>query len=80
MDWRRFPDSRISNVKRAQNVLAGVVHASAEALFVTSPQLHRPGALRLGAGVIAGACSARKGLHRVNWKALRIAICALGSA
>jgi len=68
------------NAGATKNVLAGVMNASAVALFVTSPQLHWREALALGAGAIAGGLLGSWALHRVNEKSLRIAIVCIGIA
>ena len=68
------------NAGATKNVLAGVMNASAVALFVTSPQVHWLEALVLGAGAIVGGLCGAWALHRVNEKALRIAIVGIGIA
>jgi uncharacterized protein len=66
------------NAGATKNVLAGVMNASAVVLFVTSPQLHWREAVTLGAGAIVGGLLGSWALHRVNEKALRIAIVCIG--
>jgi uncharacterized protein len=66
------------NAGATKNALAGVMNASAVALFVTSPQLHWAEAAVLGAGAIVGGLLGAWALHRVNEKALRIAIVCIG--
>jgi hypothetical protein len=63
-----------------KNMLAGVMNAAAVALFVTSPQLHWLEAFVLGVGAIIGGLAGAWALHRVNEKALRIAIVCIGIA
>ena len=63
-----------------KNVLAGVMNASAVALFLTSPQVHWYQACVLGAGAIVGGLLGTWALQRVNEKALRIAIVCIGVA
>ena len=61
-----------------KNALAGVMNASAVALFVASPQVHWKEAIVLGAGAIAGGLLGAWALQRVNERALRIAIVGIG--
>lgn len=61
-----------------KNALAGVMNASAVVLFATSPQVHWQEAIVLGAGAIAGGLFGSWALHRVNEKALRVAIVCIG--
>ena len=68
------------NAGATKNVLAGVMNASAVALFVTSPELHWREALALGAGAIVGGMLGAWALHRVNEKVLRILIVCIGIA
>jgi uncharacterized membrane protein YfcA len=63
-----------------KNVLAGVMNASAVVLFVTSPEVHWPQAGALAAGAILGGLAGTWALHKVNEKALRIAIVGIGIA
>jgi uncharacterized membrane protein YfcA len=63
-----------------KNVLAGVMNAAAVVLFVTSPQVHWYQACVLGAGAIIGGLLGAWALHRVNEKALRIAVVCIGIA
>jgi hypothetical protein len=63
-----------------KNVLAGVMNASAVAIFVFSPDVHWRPALAVGAGAIAGGLVGAWLLRWVNEKALRIGIVALGAA
>lgn len=68
------------NAGATKNVLAGVMNASAVALFFTSPQLHWREAIVLGSGAIIGGLCGSWALHRVNEKALRIAVVCIGVA
>jgi uncharacterized membrane protein YfcA len=66
------------NAGATKNALAGVMNASAVALFITSPQVQWQPALVLGAGAIVGGLIGSWALHRVNEKYLRIAIVGIG--
>ncbi len=66
------------NAGAVKNVLAGVMNASAVALFVTSPQVHWPEAFALSAGAIAGGLCGSWALHRVDERTLRILIVCIG--
>ncbi|MBU6259747.1 MAG: sulfite exporter TauE/SafE family protein [Burkholderiales bacterium] len=68
------------NAGATKNVLAGVMNASAVALFVSSPLVDWWAALFLGAGAMAGGLAGAWALHRVNERALRIAIVGIGIA
>ena len=68
------------NAGATKNALAGVMNASAVALFVLSPQVHWLQALVLGAGALVGGLAGAWALHRVNERLLRMAIVALGVA
>jgi uncharacterized membrane protein YfcA len=63
-----------------KNVLAGVMNASAVVLFVTSPEVHWQQAGVLAVGAILGGLAGSWALHKVNEKALRIAIVGIGIA
>lgn len=63
-----------------KNVLASVMNAAAVALFVTSPLVHWPQAIALGAGAILGGLAGVWALRRVNERWLRIAIVCIGLA
>jgi uncharacterized membrane protein YfcA len=63
-----------------KNVLAAVMNASAVVLFVTSPEVHWPQACALGVGAVAGGWLGAWALHRVNERALRIAVVCVGIA
>jgi len=68
----------IRSAGATKNALAGVMNASAVALFVASPQVHWRAALVLGAGAVIGGLLGSAALCRVNEKALRIAIVCIG--
>jgi len=68
------------NAGATKNVLAAVMNASAVAIFVTSPQVHWREAVVLGAGAMIGGLCGAWALHRVNERALRIAIVCIGVA
>jgi len=68
------------NAGGTKNVLAGVMNASAVALFLTSPELHWLQAGVLALGAILGGLAGTWALQRVNEKALRIAIVCIGVA
>lgn len=63
-----------------KNVLAGVMNASAVALFVLSPEVHWWQAAVLGSSALVGGLAGAWALHHVNEKALRVAIVGLGVA
>lgn len=63
-----------------KNVLAAVMNASAVALFATSPEVHWLQVLVLGSGAMAGGLMGAWALHRVNEKALRLAVVGIGLA
>ena len=63
-----------------KNVLAGVMNASAVALFVTSPEVHWHEAIALGVGAIAGGLIGAWALQRVNEKLLRALVVCIGIA
>ena len=68
------------NAGATKNVLAAVMNASAVILFATSPQVHWREALVLGAGAVVGGLVGAWALHRVNERALRIAVVCIGVA
>jgi hypothetical protein len=68
------------NAGATKNVLAGVMNASAVVLFLTSPQLHWLQCGVLAAGAIIGGLLGAWALHRVNERALRVAIVCIGIA
>ena len=68
------------NAGATKNALAGVMNASAVALFIFSKDLHWLQAIILGAGAILGGLLGAWALHRVNEKILRIVIICIGIA
>ncbi len=68
------------NAGATKNALAGVMNAAAVALFIASPEVHRPQALALSAGAIAGGLLGAWALHRVNERLLRLGIVGIGVA
>jgi hypothetical protein len=56
------------------------MNASAVVLFLTSPQLHWLQCTVLAAGAIIGGLLGAWALHRVNERALRVAIVGIGMA
>ena len=63
-----------------KNALAGVMNASAVALFVLAPELHWQAAVVLGGGAIIGGYLGSLALQRVNERLLRIVIVGIGMA
>ena len=63
-----------------KNVLAGVMNASAVALFVFSPAVHWLAALLLGVGAVIGGLAGVWILKRIDERVLRIFIVMLGAA
>ncbi len=61
-----------------KNALAGVMNASAVALFVTSPQVHWREAIALGCGALIGGLCGSWALQRVNERTLRMVIVGIG--
>ena len=68
------------NAGATKNVLAGVMNASAVAIFLWSPMVHWQEAIVLGAGAIIGGLGGAWALHRVNERLLRVAIVCIGIA
>ncbi len=71
------------NVRAAsatKNVLAGVMNASAVAIFLFSPDLHWLQALVTAAGAIIGGVAGARALHRIPDKILRIVVIVIGAA
>ena len=66
------------NASATKNALSGVMNASAVLLFATSPEVHWLEAGVLGGGAIIGGLMGNWALHRVNEKALRMAIVSIG--
>jgi uncharacterized membrane protein YfcA len=63
-----------------KNVLAGVMNASAVAIFAFSRDVHWIAALAVGAGAIVGGQIGAWMMLRVNEKALRVAVVGIGVA
>jgi uncharacterized membrane protein YfcA len=61
-----------------KNALAGVMNASAVAIFVFSPDVHWPAALAVGAGAIVGGQIGAWMLKRVDERKLRVGVVVLG--
>jgi hypothetical protein len=70
----------IRNAGATKNVLAGVMNASAVAIFVFSPQLHWPQAAISCLGAIIGGTIGGHLVNRVNQKLLRAAAVLIGVA
>ena len=66
------------NAAATKNLLAGVINASAVALFVLSPEAHWREALVLGAGAVLGGLAGSWALHRINEKLLRVLVVCIG--
>ena len=63
-----------------KNVLAGVMNASAVAIFVFSPAVHWIQAAIVGAGALIGGIAGAIAVKKINEKPLRMAIVAIGAA
>jgi len=61
-------------------VLAGVMNASAVAIFLFSPDLRWLQALVTAAGAIIGGVAGARALHRIPDKILRIVVIVIGAA
>jgi hypothetical protein len=68
------------NAGALKNILAGVMNASAVAIFVFSPDVHWKQAAIVAAGASLGGWAGALMLKRVNEKALRIVVVAIGLA
>jgi uncharacterized membrane protein YfcA len=66
------------NAGATKNVLAGVMNASAVAIFIWSPMVHWHEAVSLGTGAIIGGLGGAWALHRVNERLLRMVIVGIG--
>ena len=66
------------NAAATKNLLAGVMNASAVALFAFSPEAHWREALVLGAGAVIGGMAGSWALHRINEKLLRLLVVCIG--
>lgn len=62
-----------------KNVLAGVMNASAVALFLFSPDLHVTQALVTAAGATIGGVAGARALHRIPENRLRIVVVVIGA-
>lgn len=63
-----------------KNVLAGVMNASAVAIFLFSPDLHWPQALVTAVGATVGGVAGAHLIHHIDERILRIFIIAIGAA
>ena len=63
-----------------KNVLAGVMNASAVLIFLFSPEVRWPQALATAAGATLGGLFGVRLLHRLDERALRLAIAVIGVA
>lgn len=70
----------IRNAGSTKNVLAGVMNASAVAIFMFSPDVYWTKAIAVAIGAIIGGQIGAWALHRVNEKILRVCIIILGLA
>lgn len=66
------------NAAATKNLLAGVINASAVALFVLSPEAHWREVLALGTGAVLGGMAGSWALHRINEKLLRVLVVCIG--
>jgi uncharacterized protein len=70
----------IRNAGAAKNILAGVMNASAVAIFVFSNDVHWPQALVTAVGASLGGWAGALMLRHVNEKLLKLAVVAIGVA
>ena len=70
----------LRNAGATKNVLAGVMNASAVAIFVFSPEVHWLAACVAGAGAIIGGVIGGLMLQKVNERALRMVVVFIGIA
>lgn len=70
----------IRNAGATKNVLAGIMNASAVAIFVFSPDVRWLQAAICGAGAVIGGVAGAYALNRVNEKVLRVVIVLIGVA
>ena len=70
----------VRNAGAAKNVLAGIINASAVAIFVFSRDVHWPQALVTAIGASFGGWAGALMLGRVNEKLLKLAVVAIGVA
>ena len=68
----------VRNAGATKNVLAGVINASAVAIFVFSPDVHWRQAAITAVGASLGGWAGALALRRVDEKALRIGVTAIG--
>ena len=68
------------NAAATKNLLAGIINASAVALFALSPEAHWREALVLSAGAMLGGLAGAWALHRINDKLLRVLVVCIGIA
>jgi uncharacterized membrane protein YfcA len=68
----------IRNAGATKNVLAALMNASAVIIFLFSPKVHWRQAAVTGAGAIAGGLAGSLLMQRINERALRIIIIAVG--
>ena len=66
------------NAAATKNLLAGIINASAVALFALSPEAHWREALVLSAGAMLGGLAGAWALHRINEKLLRVLVVCIG--
>jgi uncharacterized protein len=66
------------NAAATKNLLAGIINASAVALFALSPEAHWREALVLGVGAVLGGMAGSWALHRINEKLLRVLVVCIG--
>ena len=70
----------VRNAGAAKNILAGVMNASAVAIFVFSRDVHWPQALVTAVGASFGGWAGALMLRRVNEKLLKLGVVAIGVA
>jgi hypothetical protein len=70
----------LRNASATKNVLAGIMNASAVAIFVFSPEVRWFAAAIAGAGAIIGGVLGGLMLQKVNERALRLMVVAIGIA
>ena len=68
------------NAAATKNLLAGIINASAVALFALSPEAHWREALVLSAGAMLGGLAGSWALHRINERLLRVLVVCIGIA
>ena len=64
----------------SKKVLAGVMNASAVAIFLFWPDMHWPQALVTSAGATIGGIAGARLIHHIDEKILRIFIIVVGAA